>query len=171
MVAQELEGVAAFLRGQPLGQETLQLDRAHLRAVLLALGAALGHGVVVEPSRQALGLAVEEVDEGPEQVGQFVLQPRADQQAGQCLEDGAEGHLRRLGLGQRPRVGLVAEGAVGEGGEFVEEVGGGRGGEGAVVCEEVGGEVLVGHGVLPFGWALGPRRLAAFTATDRHGSA
>src|SRR4051794_731536 len=41
VVAQELEGVAALSEGEPLGDQALQVDRLHLGAILLGLGAAL----------------------------------------------------------------------------------------------------------------------------------
>ena len=103
VVAQEIEGVAALREREPLGDQALQVDRLDLGAVLLGLGAALRLLVVVELARDPVGLAVEEVHEGPEEVGQVVLEPRATEQIG----NGAFGDVR---LGQGPRVGVVLEG-------------------------------------------------------------
>src|SRR3546814_4353970 len=68
MVAQELEGIAPLDERQALGDQPLELDRADLGAVLLALGAALGVLVVVEAALDPVDLAMEEVDQGTAQV-------------------------------------------------------------------------------------------------------
>ncbi len=59
LVAEELHGIAAFHQGQPLRDQTLELDRADLRAVLLPLAAMLRALVVVELAFDALDAAME----------------------------------------------------------------------------------------------------------------
>ena len=83
VIAQELEGVAALGEREPLGDQALQVDRLHLGAVLFGLGAALRLLVVVEITRDPVGLAVEQVHEGPEEVGQVIFEPRATEQIGE----------------------------------------------------------------------------------------
>ena len=68
LVAEELHGIAAFDQGQPLGDETFELDRADLRAVLLPLAAMLRLLVVVEFAFDAVDGAMEQVDGRPKQV-------------------------------------------------------------------------------------------------------
>ena len=75
MVAAELEGVAALDQADALGGQAFELDGADLGAVLLELAAALGLLVGVELAFDALDLAVEQVDERPEQVVEIVLEP------------------------------------------------------------------------------------------------
>src|SRR3546814_636535 len=90
MVAAELEGVAALDQPDALIDEALQLDRADLGTVLLELRAALCLLVGVEIALNAVDLAVEQVDEGPEQVVEVVLEPRVGQHRGEAVDDCAE---------------------------------------------------------------------------------
>ena len=88
--AEELEGVAALDQAEALIDEALQLDRADLGAVLLELRAALRLLVGVEITLDAADLAVEQVDEGPEQVVEIVLEPRVGQHGGKAVDDRGE---------------------------------------------------------------------------------
>ena len=81
MVAEEFEGVAALGQRQPLRDQSLQFDRTNFRAVLFGLRATLRGFIVVEIAADALRLAVEEVDEGPEQIGKIGLEPRVEKEA------------------------------------------------------------------------------------------
>ncbi|HVB82542.1 MAG TPA: hypothetical protein VNE82_21655, partial [Candidatus Binataceae bacterium] len=58
LVAKELHAVAALDQRDALGRETLKFDRAHLRAVLLALTLLLRLLVVVELASDAVDRAV-----------------------------------------------------------------------------------------------------------------
>ena len=79
MVAEEFEGVAALRQRQPLGDQSLQLDRTNFRAVLFGMGTTLRGFIVVEIAANAIRLAMEEVHEGPEKVGKIGLEPRVDE--------------------------------------------------------------------------------------------
>jgi hypothetical protein len=74
MVAGELEGVAALDEAEALVDEALELDRLDLGAVLFGLSAALRLLVGIELALDAVGLAVEQVDERPQEVGEVVLE-------------------------------------------------------------------------------------------------
>jgi hypothetical protein len=67
-VAEEFHGVAPFDQGHALGGEALQLDRADLGAILLALTTLLRLLIVVELALDALIGAVEEIDGRPQQI-------------------------------------------------------------------------------------------------------
>ena len=128
VVAEELEGVAALDEADALGDQALELDRLDLGAVLLGLAAALRLLVGVELALDAVDLAVEQVDERPQQVGEIVLEARAGQHGAEGLDHGVELGLDGVGLGQRPRIGLVLAGAVAVERELVEQMRGRRGG-------------------------------------------
>ena len=68
LVAEEFHDIAAFDQTHALGGETLQLDRADLGAVLVALAALLRLLVVVEFAFDPLVGAVEEIDGRPQEV-------------------------------------------------------------------------------------------------------
>jgi hypothetical protein len=76
VVAEELEGVAALDQSDALADQLLELYGFDLGAVLLELAAALRLFVGVELALDAIGLAVEEVDKRPKQVGEIALDPR-----------------------------------------------------------------------------------------------
>src|SRR3546814_14982355 len=86
MVAQELEGIAPLDERQALGDQPLELDRADPGAVLLALGAALGVLVVGEAALGPVDLALEEVDQGPEQVREKIGRASRGEREGQNWE-------------------------------------------------------------------------------------
>ncbi len=96
----------------PLGEQAFELDRADLRAVLLLLAALLGVLIVVERALHAVDGAVEEVDGRPQQVVEVGFEARVTQRRDQRVEDVGDGAADGIGLGQRPRVGLVLEGTV-----------------------------------------------------------
>src|SRR3546814_17014449 len=79
MVAQELEGIAPLDERQALGDQPLELDRADLGTVMLALGATLGVLVVVEAALDQVAHALEDVDKGPTQGRAIVRHPGPSQ--------------------------------------------------------------------------------------------
>ncbi len=105
-----------------MGHQPLEVDRAHLRAVLLGLGFALGDLVVVDAPLDLLSAAVEEVDDAPEQALRLVREAGFGEQACERLEDGVDRALGGLGRGQGARIGLVLEGAVAVELQLVEEM-------------------------------------------------
>jgi len=74
MVVEKFEGVATLDKRQPLRDQPLQFDRPNFRTVLFGVGTTLRGFVVVEVSADTLRLAVEEIDEGPKQIGEISLQ-------------------------------------------------------------------------------------------------
>ena len=149
MVADELEGVAPFDEADALVDQAFELDRLDLGAVLLGLAAALRLLVGVELALDAVDLAVEQVDERPQEIGEIVLEPGAGQHGAEGLDRGVELGLDGVGLGQRPRIGLVLAGAVAVEREFVEQMRGRRGGVEFGIGVAVGegeGAVVAGHG-------------------------
>jgi hypothetical protein len=78
VVAGEFEGVAPLDEAEALRDQALELDRFHLGAVLFGLALALRLLVDVELALDALGLAVEQVDERPQQIGEIVLEAGGD---------------------------------------------------------------------------------------------
>ena len=147
------------IRRDALGGQAFELDGFDLGAVLLALAAALRLLVVVELALDAVDGAVEEVDEGPEQVVEIGLEAGVGERRDERVEDVGERRLRRLGLGQRPRIGLVLEGAVAVELQLGEEVVGRGGG---VRGLEVGVVVVGRHGDVLSSDSAAP--IAAFTA-------
>ena len=63
--------------------------------------------VVVERARDALGLAVEQIDQGPEQVGQVGLEPGVGEGGGEGVEHVGERAFQGPCFRQRARVGVV----------------------------------------------------------------
>ena len=116
------------MRLEALGDQAFELDRFDLGAVLFGLAAALRLLVGVELALDAVGLAVEQVDERPQQIGEIVLEARAGQHGAEGLDHGVELAADGVGLGQRPRIGLVLAGAVAVERELVEQMRGWRGG-------------------------------------------
>src|SRR5690242_12174430 len=90
VLACEFEGVAPFDETEALGDQALELDRFYFGAVLLGLAAALRLLVGVELALDAVGLAVEQVDERPQEIGEIVLEPRAGQHGAEGLDHGVE---------------------------------------------------------------------------------
>jgi hypothetical protein len=85
--AHELKGVAALDEAEALLDQALELDRLDLGAVLLGLAAALRLLVEIELALDAVGLAVEQVDERPQEISDILLEAGARQH-------GAEGHCQ-----------------------------------------------------------------------------
>ena len=112
LVAEELHGVAAFDQRQALGDETLELDRADLRAVLLLLAATLRLLVVVELALDAVDGAMEQVDGRPQQVLEIGFEAGVGERRDERIEDVDDGAGDDLGFRQRPRIGLVLEGTM-----------------------------------------------------------
>jgi hypothetical protein len=107
---------------EALVDEALELDRLDLGAVLFGLSAALRLLVGIELALDAVGLAVEQVDERPQEVGEVVLEAGAGQHGAEGLDHGVELRLDGVGLGHRPRIGLALAGTVAVKREFVEEM-------------------------------------------------
>ena len=99
MVAEEFEGVAALRQRQPLGDQSLQLDRTNFRAILLGMGTTLRGFIVVEIAADSIRFAVEEIHEGPEKVGKIGLEPRVDEKPRQGFDDKFERQSRGVGGG------------------------------------------------------------------------
>ena len=106
-VAHDFEHVAALDIGDALGREPLQLDGLHFRAVLFVLARPLCLLVAVEVTGDALGGAVEDVDEGPEQVVEVGFEPGVAEHAGKRLDDAGEARPYYRVIGQRPWIRLV----------------------------------------------------------------
>lgn len=120
--AEEFKDVAALGERQALGDQTLKLGRADFRAVLLGLRPAPRCFVVVEVARDAIGLAVEEIDEGPQEIREIGFEPRVGEEIAKRLGRRVEGERPGVGRGQGARIGFVLEGAIAVQGEFVEEM-------------------------------------------------
>jgi hypothetical protein len=99
VLAQEFEGVAALDESEALGDQALELDRLDFGAVLFGLTLALRLLVEIELAFDAVDLAVEQVDERPQQIGQIVFEPRARQHDAQGLDRGVELAAGGIGLG------------------------------------------------------------------------
>ncbi len=110
LVAEELHAVAALDQRDALGRETLEFDRAHFRAVLLALTLLLRLLVVVELASDAVDGAVEQVDRRPEQVLEVRFEARVVQSRDQGVEDVGDSARDGVAFGKRSRVWLVVEG-------------------------------------------------------------
>ena len=128
VVAGKFEGVAALDQAQALADEALELDGLDLGAVLFGLAAALCLLVGVELALDAVGLAVKEVDERPEKIGEILLEAGPRQHGAQGLDDRAELTVYGVGLGQGARIGLVLAGAMAKERELIEQMRGRRGG-------------------------------------------
>src|ERR1700738_4861027 len=90
VIAREFERVAAFGEAQSLVDETLELNRLYFGAVLFGLAAALRLFVDVELALDAVGLAVEQVDERPQQIGEILLEARAGEHGAEAFDHGIE---------------------------------------------------------------------------------
>jgi hypothetical protein len=111
LVAHELEAVAPFDQGQPLGDQVLQLDGFDLAAILFALGALLRLLVAVEFALDPVGGAVEDVDGRPEEIVEVGFEAAVLQGEGQGVEDVRDRAGDDSAFGQGARIGLVVEGA------------------------------------------------------------
>ena len=120
VIAGEFESVAPFDQAQALGDQAFELDRLDFGAVLLGLAAALRLLVGVEVAFDAVGLAVKQVDERPEKIGEIVFEARAGQHGAEGLDRGCELAAHGVGFGQGPRIGFVLAGAMAAECELVE---------------------------------------------------
>ena len=109
-ITEELEAVAPLDQGQPLGDQTFQLERADLGTVLLALVRPLGHLVGIEVALDSVDAAVENVHDRPQQGVQVGLEAGVGQGRHQRIEHVGERALELRGLGQRARIGLIVVG-------------------------------------------------------------
>ena len=108
------KAIAPLEKRQALVDKPFELDRPDLGAVLLALRPALHVLVVVEVALDPLDLAMEEVDEGPEQVGQVVLETGLAERLSEDVEDvrlSAPSQASASGSGPVIRLVLVRAGA------------------------------------------------------------
>ena len=145
VVAEGFEAVASLEQVLALVEQPFEFDGLDLGAVLFGLAAPLRLFVVVENAFNALDLAVEEVDERPEQVGQFFFEAGIGQYRAKGVENGGELGLRHFRLRQRPRVVLPLAGAVTVERNVVEDQRGRRSGMMFGVGVEVGERVVVCH--------------------------
>ena len=109
---------------------------------MLGLPLALGLFVEIELALDAVGLAVKEIDERPQQIGEILFEPCPGQHRAEGFDHGAELAADGIGLRQRARIGLVPAGAMAVKGKLVEKMRG-RGSRvefriGVGVGEEVG---------------------------------
>ena len=70
----------------------------------------------------AVDLAVEQVDERPQEIGEIVFEPGAGQHGAQGLDDCVELAADGIGFGQRPRIGFVLAGAMAVERQLVEQM-------------------------------------------------
>ena len=126
MVAEEFEGVAALDQRQPQRDQPLEFDRANFRAVLFRLRTALRGFIVIQFATDAFRFAVEEIDEGPQEVGEIGFETGVEKEARQSLDDRLE--RKRCGVtgGQGTRIRLFVEGSIAMQSEFIEKVRGRR---------------------------------------------
>jgi len=92
---------------------------------LLGLPLALGLLVEIELALDAVDLAVEQIDERPQQVGEILFEPCPGQHRAEGFDHGAELAADGVRLRQRARIGLVPAGAMAAEGQFVQQVRGG----------------------------------------------
>ena len=92
---------------------------------MLGLPLALGLLVEIELALDAVDLAVEQIDERPQQVGEILFEPCPGQHRAERFHHGAELAADGIGLRQRARIGLVPAGAMAAKSQFVQQVRGG----------------------------------------------
>ncbi|BDV36449.1 hypothetical protein SS37A_39790 (plasmid) [Methylocystis iwaonis] len=78
--------------------------------------------IVVEFAFNALGLAMEEIDEGSQEVGRSASRRGVEKEAGQSVDGGFERKRRGIRRGQGTRIRLVVQGAVAMQSQFIEKV-------------------------------------------------
>ena len=105
VVAREFKRVAPLDQAEALTDQALKLDRLDLGAVLLGLAAALRLFVAVEFALDAVDLAVKQVHERPQEIGEIVLQAGAGEHGAEGFDRGVELALHDVGLGQGSRTG------------------------------------------------------------------
>ena len=91
LIAEELQAVAALDQRDAFGRQTLEFDRSHFGAVLLALALPLRLLVIVELAFDAVDGTVEQVDGRPEQIVKVRLEPGVAQCCDQGIEDIGDG--------------------------------------------------------------------------------
>ena len=102
IVAAELEGIAALDQRNPLRGQTLEFDGADLGAVLLKLRAPLRLLVGIEIPGDPVDLAMEHIDERPQQLIEVVFEAGVGQHGGETVDDFAKMrlHSSRSGSGR-----------------------------------------------------------------------
>ena len=91
----------------PLGDQAFQLDGADFPTVLLGLRAALAVLVVIELALHASRLAVEQIGQRPQEIGNIRFKTGIDKRLGQTFEQRGNGGFQCGSLGERTRIGLV----------------------------------------------------------------
>ena len=122
LVTHQLEGVTAFQKGLPFGDQAFQLDRFHLAAVLFALPAALRLLVVVQLALDPVSGPVKEIDGRPEKIVEIGFEARVVQRGDQGVEDVGDCAGDAVAFGQWPGIRLVSEGSVAIELKFLEEM-------------------------------------------------
>ena len=122
MIAKELEGVASFDERQALVDQRLQLAGLDLGAVLFGLAVPLGLFVVIECAFDALDLAMEQVDDRSQQVGEVVLEAGAGQHRAERIEYRTELTLGDISVRQRPRIVFLLADLIAVERELVEQM-------------------------------------------------
>ena len=95
-----------------------EFDRADFRTILFGLGAALRDLVVALIARDAISIAVKEIDPRPEKIGRIGFELRGGKEAGEGFDDGFQCERRGVGTRagdvdrDRPRMGDSYEGVV-----------------------------------------------------------
>ena len=122
MIAKELEGIASFDERQALVDQRLQIAGLDLRAVLLGLAVPLGLFVVVKCALDAFDLAMEQVDDRPQQIGEVVLEAGIGQHRAERIEYRTKLGLGDIRVGQRPRIAFLLAGLVAVERELIEQM-------------------------------------------------
>jgi hypothetical protein len=99
-VPEIFEGVAPFDQRHALRGQALEFDGFHFGAILLRLRIALCHLVVIEQAAHTLGLAVEEVGDAPEEIGEIGFQTGLSEEACGGFEDRRQRLLGSFGEGR-----------------------------------------------------------------------
>ena len=104
--------------------QALELERADLGAVLLALARTLRRLVGIEFALDAVDAAVKHVHDRPQQTLQIGFEARVGEGGHERIEHIGEGALEPGRLRQRTRIGLIVVGPMAVERELVEEMGG-----------------------------------------------
>lgn len=110
---------------------------------MLCLGISLGDLVIVEQAAHALGLAVEEIDEAPEEIRQIRFKTCLGEEAGCSLEDRRQREFRGLRRGEGARIALFLQWAIAMELKLIEEVCSGR--SHCDVCPVVSKILIIQH--------------------------
>jgi hypothetical protein len=112
IVAKGFEAVAPVDQTLTLIEQSFEFDGFDLRAVLHGLALPLRLFVAVEVAFDPVDLAVEEVHDGPEQIGKILVELRVRRHCAESVEDGGELRFGHSRFRQGPWISLVLAGAV-----------------------------------------------------------